>query len=45
MEFVKDVIHVWMVKNHPGDTNYMTLHLDRKDESEKYPDVVHVAMN
>ena len=45
MEFVVDVIHVWMVKNHLEDTNCMILLLDRKDESEKYHVVVHVTMN
>ena len=45
MEFVEDVIHVWMVKNHLGDTNYKIPHLDCKDKSEKYHGVVHVTMN
>ena len=45
MEFVVEVIHVWMVKNHLEDTNYKILHPDRKDESGKYHVVVHVMMN
>ena len=45
MEFVVSVIHVWMVKNHPEDTNYKILLLDCKDESGKYHMVVHVTMN
>ena len=45
MEFIEEVIHVWMVKNHLEDTNYRILHLDREDESVKYHEVVHMSMN